>query len=91
MLVNSWEALIARFAPTLVEDLIEFTYALNFMTNSSDLLLLDHSHAFYCISDSSVNLALLQAIASLQQTTHKAKCTLWAFLQSVFHLYVHIK
>jgi len=29
------------------------------------------------------------AIASIQQSTHEAKCTLWTFLQSVFHLYVH--
>jgi len=56
------------------------------MKNSFDLFLLDHSLE-YCTQ--SVKLALIKTIASLQQSTHKAKCTLWAFLQSVFHLYVH--
>jgi len=41
-----------------------------------DLLMLDHSIEFYCILDSSAKPALMKAIASLQQSTHKAKCTL---------------
>ena len=59
------------------------------MKNSFHLLLLDHPLAFYCILDSSAKPALVMEIASLQKLTHKAKCTLWAFLQYVFHLYVH--
>jgi len=61
--------------------------------NSFGILLLDYSLE-YCRPTHSVKLALLKAIVSLrltklQQSTHKAKCTQWAFLQSVFHLYVH--
>jgi len=42
----------------------------------------------YCTH--SAKLALIKAIASLQQATHKAKKnSIWAFLQSVFHLHVH--
>jgi len=74
-------------SPTLVTALILFTRALNSVENNIDLLLLDHSLE-YCTH--SAKLALIQAIASVQQSTHKAKCTLWPFLQSMFHLYMHM-
>ena len=76
-----WQPLIARFVPTLVAGLIRFKLC----EKQFDLLLLDHSLE-YCTH--STKLALIKAIASLQQSTHKAKCTLWAF-QSMFHLHVH--
>jgi len=59
------------------------------MKKSFDLLLLDRSLAFYCILDSRAKPALMKAIANQQQSTHKVKCTLWACLLSMFHLYVH--
>jgi len=55
-------------SPTLVAGLIQVTRALNSVTNRIDLLLLDHSIE-YCTHSS--NLALIKAIASLQQSTHK--------------------
>jgi len=55
-------------SPTLVAGLIEFTRALNSVTNILDLLLLHHSLE-YCTH--SAKLALIKAIASLQQSTHK--------------------
>ena len=57
-----------RFDPTLVAGLIQFTRALNFVTHRFDLLLLDHSLE-YCTH--SAKLALMKAIASLQQSTHQ--------------------
>jgi len=51
-------------SPTLVAGLIQFTHALNSVTNRFDLLLLDHSLE-YCTHSS--NLALIKAIA----TPHK--------------------
>ena len=59
-------------SPTLVAGLLQFTRATNFVTNSFDLLLLDHSLEYF---RHSTKLALMKAIASLQQSTHKAKCT----------------
>ena len=41
------------------------------------------------IFDSSEKPALMKAIENLQQSTQKAKCTLWVCLQSKFYLYVH--
>ena len=55
-------------SPTLVAGLIQFTRALNSLTHRFDLLLLDHSHE-YCAHRA--KLALIKAIASLQQSTHK--------------------
>ena len=76
-----------RLSPTLIAGLIQFTRALNSVTSSFDLLLLDHSLEYFAHS---TKLALIKAIASLQQWTHKAKCTLYGRLWSVFHLYVHV-
>jgi len=56
-------------SPTLVAGLIQFKRALNSVTNSFDLLLLGHSLE-YCTH--SAELALIKAIARLQQSTHKA-------------------
>jgi len=47
------------------------------VTNSFDLLLLDHSLEYFTHS---TKLALIKAIASLQQSTHKAKCPLYGRL-----------
>jgi len=55
-------------SPTLVAGLIQFIRALNTLTNSFDLLLLDHSLEYFAHS---TKLALMKAIASLQQPTHK--------------------
>jgi len=55
-------------SPTLVAGLIQFTRALNSVTHRFDLLLLDHSLE-YCTH--SAILALIKAIASLQQSTQK--------------------
>jgi len=71
-------------SPTLVAGLTQFKRALNSATNRFDLLLLGHSLE-YCTH--SAKLALVNAIASLQQSTHKLNA-LWAFLQSVSHLYL---
>jgi len=54
--------------------------------NSFDLLLLDHT-VEYCTH--SANLALIKAIANLQQSAHKAKRTLYDRFCSLFHLYVY--
>jgi len=57
------------------------------VTNIFDLLLLDHSLQ-YCTH--SGKLALLKAIASLQPIDSQSQMdSIWAFLQSVFHLNVH--
>jgi len=64
---------LPALSPTLVAGLVQFTRALNFVTNTFDLLLLDHSLEYFTHS---TKLALIKAIASLQQSTHKAKCTL---------------
>jgi len=55
-------------SPTLVARLIQFTRALNSLTNIFDLLLLDHTLEYFTHS---TKLALIKAIASLQQSTHK--------------------
>ena len=55
-------------SPTLVAGVIQFTRALNSVTNRFDLLFPDHSLE-YCAH--SAKLALIKAIASLQQSTHK--------------------
>ena len=68
-------------SPTLVAGLI----ALNSVTNSFDLLLLDHSLEHFAHS---TKLALIKAIASLQQWTHKAKCTLYGRLCSLCFIYM---
>jgi len=60
-------------SPILVAGLNQFTRALNSVTNSFDLSLLGHSVEYFTHS---TKLALIKAIASLQQSTHKAKCTL---------------
>jgi len=61
---------LSALFPTLVAGLIQFTRALNSVTSSFDLLLLDHSLEYFTHS---TKLALIKA--SLQQSTHKAKCT----------------
>jgi len=53
---------------TLVVGLIQFTRALNSVTNRFDLLLVDHSLE-YCTH--SAKRAVIKTIASLQQSTHK--------------------
>jgi len=55
------------------------------MTNILDLLLLDHS--FQCCTHSAT-LALIKAIASLQQSTHKAKRTLYGRFCSLCFIYM---
>jgi len=55
------------------------------VTNTFDLLLLDHSLQ-YCTHRT--KLALIKAIASLQQSTHKAKCTLCGRLCSLCFIYM---
>jgi len=59
---------LPTLSPTLVAGLIQFTRALNSVTNRVDHLLLDHSLE-YCTH--SAKPALIKAIASLQQSTHK--------------------
>ena len=81
----SWEALIARFVPHPGCGPNSIYTRINSVKNSFDLLLLDHSLKY---RTHSVKFALINAVASLQPSTHKASCTLWPFLQSVF-LYVH--
>jgi len=49
-------------------------HALTSVTNTFDLLMLDHSLEYFTHS---TKRALIKAIASLQQSTHKAKCTLY--------------
>jgi len=71
--------LIAGFVPHAGCGLIQFTRALNSVTNSFGNLLLDYSLEYFTHS---TKLALIKAIASLQQ--------LLAFRQHVFHLYVHV-
>ena len=75
-------------SPTLVAGLIQFTRALNSVTNSFDILLLDPSLEYFTHS---TKLAFIKAIASLEKSTHKAKCTLYTGVSAaVFHLCVHV-
>jgi len=71
--------------PTLVAGLFHFTRALNSVTNRFDLLLLDHSLE-YCIH--SAKLELIKAIASLQQSTHKTKDTLYGRFCCLCFIYI---
>ena len=59
---------MSDLSPTLVAGLIQFTRALNSVTHSFDLLLLDHFLEYFTHS---TKLALIKAIARLQQSTHK--------------------
>jgi len=66
---------------------IKFARALNSVKSSFCLLLLDHSleyftHILY------TQLALIKAIASLQQSTRKAKCTLCGRFFSLCFIYM---
>ena len=70
---------------TLVAGLIQFTRALNSVTNSFGHLLLDYS--LECFTHIT-KVALLKVIASLQQSTHKAKCTLYGRFRSLCFIYM---
>jgi len=72
-------------APALIAGLFQFIRALNSVTNRFDLLLLDHSLQ-YCTH--SAKLALIKTIASLQQSTHKAKWTLYGHFCSLCFIYM---
>jgi len=72
---NSVRGFDSQVCPPLsLRVLIQFTRLWNSVTNRLDLLLLDHSLQ-YCAH--SAKLALVKAIASLQQSTHKTKWTLY--------------
>jgi len=73
---------------SLVAGLIQFTCALNSVENSFDLLLLDHT-VEYCTH--SAKLALIKAIANLQQSAHKAKRTLYDRYCSFIYMCMHCK
>jgi len=71
-------------SPTLVAGVIQFTRALNSVTNRFGLLLLAHSLE-HCTH---TKLALMKAIASLQQSTHKAKGSLYGRFCSLSFSYI---
>jgi len=57
------------------------------VTNSFDISLLDHSLEYFTHS---TKLAFIKAIASLQQSTHKAKRTLYGRFCSMCFIYMCI-
>jgi len=76
---------LPSLSPTLVAGLVQFTRALNSVTNRFDLSLLDH-YLEYCTH--SAKLALINAITGLHQSTHKDKYTLFGRFCNVCYIYM---